>query len=238
MYVAAGPFVGNEGWAHGKVAMAPVLELLFRVMDDVHLTERLCTHALACIATLCAQSEAIALHVALSTACNIVVKCLHSLKSSEPAITSALNVVRKCAQWACVADVWRLHHSTGASACELQVNSQQDDAGDDDEVSAFGEFAAGHGGGQEYGVIDSIMLHLHWAASADIASMCCDILSLLVTDRFDDADDCCTTAWLAAQYNTPALSPPGLNFTRSACTPLLASPRSPTQQLHTPCRML
>ncbi len=39
----------------------------------------------------------------------------------------------------------------------------------------------------------------YWAQSPDIAALACDVLSMLVSDRFDDNDDCATGAWLAAQ---------------------------------------
>ena len=39
----------------------------------------------------------------------------------------------------------------------------------------------------------------YWTQSPDIASLCCDVLSMLVSDRFDDEDDCATPVWLAAQ---------------------------------------
>lgn len=143
-------------------------------------------HAFNCVAVICRQSEAAALHVATSMFCIVAVKGLHFLKNrylfpiknytfrlalahnltppiSVCSVTSSLNLLRVCSQWLSVADVWRLQYSTGTNISQLHAEKRQADADAADDVStdAMREFlSSGLRFGPQFGVIDSILLQL------------------------------------------------------------------------------
>jgi hypothetical protein len=74
-------------------------------------------------------------------------------------------LLRVCAQWASVSDVWRLQHSTHSHILDLHAHRPQsvtdDAAGDDvhDDLNIFVE--SGCKVGLQCGVVDCVLLHLY-----------------------------------------------------------------------------
>ncbi len=115
---------------------------------------------------------------------SITCKCLHRLiLHSDSAVISALNVVRVCAQWLSVADVWRMQYSTGSHISQLRVskpepqpadeNADADSSVDSTNSDAVkGLLRSGFRVGSQYGVVDSILLHLCVSACDTLVCRC------------------------------------------------------------------
>lgn len=164
------------------------------------------THVFDCAAVICRQSEAVALHVAMSPFCTVIVKVLHFLKNrylhtstlravecahhiaptSVVSVTSSLNLLRVCSRWLSVVDVWRLQYSTGTHIAQLHTDKRQASAADANadavdaaDISSDVRVFLSNGlcFGPQYGVIDSVLLQLY-AYFFDMTLGCALILCL------------------------------------------------------------